>query len=401
MAKSLVKWTLRQVELAKASAKTELDVVGAEAGEKARLHHALARIRELEDDVTGPGRLQSLVFVMSALVQHQRRPSLSPAQVDALVQRAFAILQTQRIKPGVSALSFLYGELHQVRSLIYRRDGDSWRSAWEQQTAEAVRPSGEPPQGFDALALGNRALRKGHAALAFMKFGEALTLPLNEENRQLAQIGRVRSLRLSGRLDEALAASKNALNLPEISARTRLELEWESLTAHAALTGDQLPILTATRRGGPHYLTTYLIDAFLGFAALQNKEALARISKMRTIARHAELAPRQQGLAFDAALVIEECYDTEIPLALRLKRLGDILAEAPKLLSIDKELLLWAAATRWLVRIRSFRLALLALKEYESLSLRLSGGTTPDVLRTAGDLVAAPWYAEGRWQTAP
>ena len=56
-------------------------------------------------------------------------------------------------------------------------------------------------------------------------------------------------------------------------------------------------------------------------------------------------------------------------------------------LVIDKELLTWAAAARWLARSKAHDFAILAINEYRALSLRLSNGECMDVLGVANDLM--------------
>ena len=100
------------------------------------------------------------------------------------------------------------------------------------------------------------------------------------------------------------------------------------------------------------------------------------------------------GFFYEACGVIERCYDGEIPLPFRLKDLGEVLARAAELVTVDKELFLWAAASRWLARIKSFALGKTTLNQYEGLSLRLSDGRDHDVLRCMRDMLERGWYLD-------
>ena len=82
----------------------------------------------------------------------------------------------------------------------------------------------------------------------------------------------------------------------------------------------------------------------------------------------------------DFLVVLEEAYDPEIPLTRRVQQLGESLQETHKFLTVDRELLAWAAAARFLLRKRTYELATFALRRYEGLSLALSDGALKDVL---------------------
>src|SRR5262249_668083 len=93
----------------------------------------------------------------------------------------------------------------------------------------------------------------------------------------------------------------------------------------------------------------------------------------------------------DAALALGDCYDTRIPMAVRLTALGEILAKCDQIFTLERELLVWTASARWLVRNHSFDMAALAVSEYQSLSPRISDGKSLDVLNLIPDLIGADW----------
>ena len=68
------------------------------------------------------------------------------------------------------------------------------------------------------------------------------------------------------------------------------------------------------------------------------------------------------------------------------RKLGQQLTRVSQLPSVDTELLVWAAAARWLARNRMEGLGALTLQEYRALSLRLSSGAHVDVLGLLPDL---------------
>lgn len=407
MARRRSSWTEELVNDEKAAIKRELDVLFPAKASRERLMHCVGKVRDLEHSDNARERLRCFIYIMSALVQHQLRPGLTERQVESLVIRAHTLLRVQGVKPGTSRLAFLYGELHQVRSLILRQDGEPWRSAWEQQVAHIVSKAA-PPGGpaFQYLSMGNRALRLGNAALAHASFRraevEAAEPGVQSGNIfEHARIGSVRALRLAGRLAQSAALAAESLARGDLSRAFQKEMEWEAFCREVTGERTMSAMVPAVKKGNSHFQATYAVEAHLWSLGLQSKDWSGRLTKMSTLARNPHLKPRKLGAVFDAALVLEECYDTGIPLLLRIQKLGAVLADVRNLTNVDKELLVLAAAGRWLARIHSFAMANFTLREYEALSVRMSDGATSDVLGIAGDLLASPWYKESKWDGGP
>lgn len=87
-------------------------------------------------------------------------------------------------------------------------------------------------------------------------------------------------------------------------------------------------------------------------------------------------------------------YDADIAFTRRLEKMEFILKNIRHLKTVDKELLVWLAVTRWLVRNNNYNLAALVFEEYKSLSLRLTGGSKEDALGIADDLLSKEWMEE-------
>lgn len=386
------RWTTAQIEAVKAEIKYELDRILVQSR---RLSHMLVQIHKLENQDRADARLRCFVYIMSALVQNQRRRCLKRPQLEGLVQRALIILQVQGIVPGGSRHAFLYGELHQVRSLTLRRDGQTWRAAWEQQLGAAFsRGSDAIDLGHQALASGNRSLRLGNATQALAAFARAEAEGLDARGASLASIGRARALRIQGDIPGARRAAAAALATKDLTPEAHTELMWEAFCLDATTDGALLPMVNATRLGKSHAAPEYVIEAFLWAIAAPSKAFIDRVVKMATLARREDTRPKALGQLLKIALTLEDCYDPAIPFAIRLERLGEVLASAKKVLNVDKELLAWLAAARWLARAHAFALASLCLKEYEQLSLRLSDGRSPDAMGMGADLLTAKWYVE-------
>jgi hypothetical protein len=162
----------------------------------------------------------------------------------------------------------------------------------------------------------------------------------------------------------------------------------------AALQADDPTLLAAAvRRGKDHYQTTYIIEAAMWCLAHPSREALARAPSMAALRHNKPMRARTHGAWFDVAVTIQDAYDFAIPLQIRQRYVARALERRSELLTIDKELLFLAAATRWLARAKASDLALLVLAEYEQLSLRVTSQANRDVLNLVSDVQQRGWAA--------
>ncbi len=384
-------WTQKQVDAEKAKIKKELDRAASSPGAPSRLESALTRLTALAEDDTPRGRLRRYIFAMSALVQHERGGGLSSREIDELVTLAYAILQAQGVRPRASRLASLFGDIHLIRSQIFRKQGEPWRAAWEQQVA--LQLAGEFPSGglgFQLLAAGNRALRLGHARLALSQFAEGLEGGLPEAAESRCQLARLHAAWLAGDAQTLATAVAAGAALP-LADDVKAEFAWNLLARGAAATGELAPLLSATRRGGTHAEATYVVEACYWGLAVESRSFVERLPRLGSMRRNKTLKPQRLGLWYEAGVVLQDCYDHDVPLTFRLRALSEVIERRQELLTVDKELLLLAAATRWLARSKAASLALLVLSEYRALSQRLSDGAAADALGVLKDLEVRSW----------
>lgn len=342
-------------------------------GVRAYLDHAIEALATNPDP---EAQLRRFCFVMTLLVQHERHGWLSPAEVTRVADLAEAILKIQGINPQSSKLSWLYGDLHLVLSQIRRKEGRPWHAAWLAQTAVSVGFGGPRDEAHGALTTAGRALRLGNLTLAL----EATTLAADAPK---AQLMRLQALRLAGRLDEA---DELAAKLTATDDETRLELEWEAMCRHAQRTGDLTTMVNAVARGRSHRHPTYMLEVTLWAKVVPSKQWLDRVPRVETIRKLFPDAFRRgshNAFFYECAAKMDRSYDNGIPLPHRLTDLGALLEDTGRLLTFDKELLLFAAATRFLGRYHQPVLAALAQGEYRARSLRASDGVTADVFGIA------------------
>ncbi len=387
------RWTRPKTLQIKKAVKAELDQVLAGGTPKQRLSLALKRVAELEDDATPQGQLRRFVYVISSLVHHAKDGGLSRSQVKRAKDLALTLLRANGVLPGASRLDFLYGELHLVLSQIYRKFGLQWQAAWEhQQALHRSRRSAGPNAGFEALGMGNRALRLGHVTLALGEFRRADAQELSPKDLEKVRLGIAKTLRLSGDFAAAKAALAELGRL-ELSEEARLECEWEGFCITATVEKNLAPMVRAVRRQGSHRHGIYVLEASLWTKAAEQREWQDQVLSVKSMAKHQGLKPQRYGFFYAAARELDACYDLEIPLPLRIEGLGDVLAQTSKLTTVDKELLVWGAAARFLARSHAVSHAALALSEYVSLSLKLTGGRTSDALGLLGDMGDRQWFS--------
>jgi hypothetical protein len=387
-------WTLAQINLAKRSVKEDLDAVQATDGEEARRDRIISKISELEPSHKPSDQLTRLIYLISFLVHHERHGGLSSLKIRKITELAESIIAVNGITKGNSTFSFLYGEIHLVLSQIHRKAGDHWQAAWEQRlvhyTARKNVPGGTH---FQALSSGIRNLRMGNAQLAlqyFEKSEEGLKGVLFEK----ARLGRIKTLRICARLEDSEALANDTSDNIDLSLPGIRELEWEFICQEFLATGDLTPLVKVTKKGGSHSGSVFAMEAALWFRSVEKRDWLNRGIKTRSLIRRKSDKPDTSSQFYKACSALENTYDSKIPLPIRLEKLGRVLSTNNLLLTVDKELLVWASAARCLARVSAFSLASLALHEYVSISRRLSDGRCDDALGTCSDMVARSWFSE-------
>jgi hypothetical protein len=353
---------------------------------------AIGQVGNLANDFSGFAQLRRYIYLMIALVQHQRYGSLKADQAQNLLNIGHAILQIHKINPEKSNLSFLYADLHTIASQIHRLEGNIWQSAWESHLAARYSAHSETEcAGFHDLTFAYRAERLGQMQLAYESFRSAEAKGLDPANWRACRLGLIRSLRLSGNLSRAQQIADDTQNHPYGDEAFARELNWEAACRQASRDGAIDPLTKLTKRGKSHYLGSYVVEGFLWAKTGPLQKSFEQLS-IRTIRRKCPFNKRTLGSVMKAALTIESSYDVEIPYGLRIKNLNKVLGNRQELLTIDKEMLLLASAARWLARNFATNLAALVLGEYEGLCLKASRGKDRDILGFSGDLLEKGWY---------
>ena len=383
-------WSMALVEDQKSRIKADLDRLAPHADLSQRSQLIRTKMESLAYDDTSLGRLKRYIYVVSSLVLHLRSPSMSASQARHGLELAFAILKAQGICPKKSSLAPLYGDLHFIKSQLDRIEGDHIKAAWHQQIgilASGAQPSG----GLDSqkMILGNRVLRLGHADLA-LSYYSSLDQDEGSPFWARGRLERIRALRLSGRPEEAQELLHSTLKKESLAKSVRSEARWEGLCLNLILDQKVDPVLGAIKPKGSHCEPSYILEGILWCLSRRSRRMVSSLPSAKNLDRRAIFKREKGGRGVrslrQAACVLQDCYDYEIPLWYRQKKLGEILVKTSSLFNIDKEILIWAAATRWFLRSKLRDQAAFALKEYQGHCLKLSSGRTRDVLNVFKDL---------------
>ncbi len=375
-------WKRDQIDQVKARIRQELAPFQSSLDRIPYLLNQIAQAEEQEPD--------RLVYVMTLLNTHVREGGLTDAQVKELFQLADALLTLQNIKPKSSSLAFLLGELHILKAQLHMSEGEPLLACIEQQLVEHVSGS-EPPGGksFQSLSLARMSLRLGEANLAVGYIERALESGLDANYFYYAQVMRLRSLRLSHRLDEADQITKELLHDDRADPRSRREIEWEALCREVVRTGSIDGLMAVMNPRRDYYQASYILESFFWIRAIGGLQWMDHLPKMKSLGQKKGLNFKANAPYQRCAIHLERAYDKDIPLAHRLVLVKKTLQFFHALADIDKVLLVHLALLRWLIRSQCRELARFVYSEYAILSQRLSG--TVDALGVASDLVQKNW----------
>jgi len=380
------RWTQAEIARVKQQVKIELDGPTHDQNSAKRLRKALDHIAALADQHAPLAHLRRYVYVMSALVHHERHGGLSKSQIMRLGELAESLLKVQGIGRGRGKSASLYGELHLILSQIYRQSGRQWEATWEQEIShDLVKRQSSSDHAFALYACGMRSLRLGHVSLALQQLEHAEELGLAAPVKGRILFEKARAWRIAGDLTQALACVSDSSRSIPPDDRAHIELEWELLCCKIQMDHDLKPMLTAIRRGMPHHQASFVVEAKLWSMCVPEKRWRQKLPKLHSLTYRSGLPTQGLGFFVKCVQTLEACYDVSAPLTARVKRLGQVLGQLNQLLRVDQELLVWAASTRWLRRVQATNFAALTLAEYQSLSWRLSQGKHQDCLGLVGE----------------
>lgn len=393
MLKTKYSWTEKKINTRKKEIKHELDEIENERGSDYRVEFIAKKIKSLEDSAfESNAQLDLFIYIVSYLVAHSKKSFLSQSQVKKAITMATTVLKINGVFEKKSRLSFLYGELNTILSQIQRKEGLHWMAACSQFLAShSVRDNPTGGEGFQILSMANRSLRLGHAGRALTSF-MACEPMLSGVLLEKSIIGQIQSLRLIGKVQESRdkaelwfskAGSEHNFS---VSSNMVQELKWELLLHDFLETKDMSAMLESVFKVRDHYQISYITELSLWAMSLQTKKWIPNIPSLSNLKRNKALGIQKNDSFYTSAKVLQANYSPELPLMQRIQKLGEVLSQKDYLLNIEKELLILAASTRWLIRSKCHEFAKLTYDEYSKKSLYLSDGRINDIFGLLEDI---------------
>ncbi len=382
-------WTAEGVEQTKAEVKQEISMLGTEISPDEKRRRIMEMISDSEILTDPAGLMRQLVLNMSALVHHLHFGGLTTGNVNRLAQNIENILRLQNIPPFGSNVSYVHSEYRSVMSQLHLQEGKCWRSTWEQNLASAWLRDDSPAQQVRYFtAMGRRYLRLGFGNAALQNLNSALSHVTTDRERTDVSLRFANALRLTGRLQEARVVIQELLS-DQSASRNHPDVAWEDACLEFKATGDVRPLLRLTKPGKPHDVSGYVAEARLYAYANRERGQISGLSKVESLGRRGVLTSTSTGELFGVLKALENCYDSSVPSGVRLNLLEPHLVDTTVFPSIEKELLVLAAAARWLVRARQAAIADVIFQRYRVAILTLCGRDGADPLGVMDDLLAA------------
>jgi hypothetical protein len=356
-----------------------------------RLSYLSQAINQVPDISNSDMQLRLLVLMISAMVWNLRAGTTKAIDHDKLAAACRDLLNLNAISLNGSKLSHLHGDLMNLDGQYARLQGEHWRAYWLSALAERYSSDDERKSSTALLAHANRLFRIGHIDRAIHSYQDLIN-----RLKEHAIIGRVfveivRAYRLSGQGDEALNWIQRGVD-SQIGAAEINELGFEKICIEATKSGKFRPLLLSVKKSQPHHAPSFIIESVLWAYAHRDEELRDETYSIKSQYRNWNLKSLGEKQFFNSALAIVDMYDRQMPLELRLDNLGSALANANRLLTIDKELLLMVAAARSLAKARLWEMAITSLNEYVAKSRMLSSGRSNDVMGLAADMLSSSWY---------
>jgi hypothetical protein len=398
----MTSWDNPNFEKKKQEIKAELDAITDEKGFKARLCHIRDNIHRLDNDLSSNSQMERFIYVVSALIHQLKFGGLKAPEVSQLVTLGLGILKIQGIEISNSRLSHLYGELYSAKSQISFRNGEPLKSIFEQQLARYS--SGRNQLGSEAYRIYSMAIRLlglGLAvqALAHFEAAEALAQGDGADSGVAlnARLSQIKCLRLMAKPQEARDRLDNTrenwrkVRNDTIEVLTQ-ELAWEEYCLAAQVEGDLNPMLKAIKSS--HKRGVYILEAHLWVRAISDTFASKKLKPLEYYSRKKLIDLKSSGYCYKVLQAFEICYATNLPMSQRMHQLANVLLKVKRLAAIDKELLTWAAATRFFSRNKYLPLATVSYSEYQMTSGKLSGGESADIMGLFKNQTSLRWFSE-------
>lgn len=343
-----------------------------------------SRVLASPESLTIDMQVRRYLAIMALLEQDLTAPLLTARQRRQIIEHAYIILKALSDVPQSHYLKSFYLQLKMLESRYALRDGHLLKAAWYADSADQVMHGAASVEDtMPRLQVAKLLLRSGNAAVAEVALAAAEACANTVPHRCEARFLKIKLHRISDRHAEIMPLKQAILAEPGEDRERRIRLRWEDLCLEVQHTGNLLRMLKSIAYGAEHCAPEYVLEATLWARAIRSRTFLDELPSADGVRKAFPKSPRQDERLeklFEAALVFERCYANDIPLNQRNLELFSFLEQVAQIDGVDRELLVWGAATRWLQRTQQDGLASFAAYRYASLSLALSQGLCADGL---------------------
>lgn len=364
-------WNEQQVNTAKARIKATIE---AQPDLDARLHMILQQVMGTSTKTSPEIRLDRYVWAIYALIHHQSYGGLSQRQIDHVSDLAELLILAQGTTAQNTRLPQLFSDLYSMRSSIFKKEGRHWIAAWELIKGGRLLDEKKPLQlSRFQLNASRGLLRLGSPSICLTFLDAAAATATDPMLRLQMVLTKVMAFRLSMKLEAAKELIQKHLTL-DIAPAFRLEFEWHLACIEVQESQQLSSMLNLIKSGRPHGITEYVLEAILWGLVTKSKQWIPLLPPAHALARRKNMELNSKDPLFRCVMVIQQCYNGDNALKVRLQDLGRALEESQQIIGIDREILVWLAAIRWLERIKADTYADLAKLKYTSLVDLVSDG---------------------------
>ena len=305
------------------------------------------------------------------------------------IERLFKIGETSLYFCGVrdgSQLGYLFEELHSCRSHLLFLDNKPLAAQWYM----ALGKRHLPPDQFWIHSAINEVMtvfHSGYAQEAAEAFERLQEYAIDAEQAVFLEVNAIKALRLSGDLPAARTHLRRLSSDGRLAPQMKQVLRWELMWIDFVDNGDIKPFEMAVSVGKEYPDEPHLSIIYLLFHCHSSSTRLMK--KLPAIATIRKRYPRQltsaDKLLFEIFELLETLQSAEVPLGVRLAKVGPVL-DSISILHAEYQALIFLALARWASRVRQKRFTSILLKNYQAICARMSGYRTDDVFNMMTDL---------------
>lgn len=379
----------------------ELDAHAQKDGLQSAIQEGLYRVTH-GDPLDAENNIVERFWLIIWLFRHCRSQASMPRKTfDELSKMAEFSLRLMGIKPYNSQLSYLFGILYRTRAVVLGDNDDAWLAAWSLQLADAMVGNGsltkDVSQEFEAqLRLAEYKYSAGFVCESLEAYRKTDELASKDDEIARARLGIIRALRIFNETTTALTMASSVKALFDVPPELLDKVNWEIHLITAQRDGDVSGLIRAIVSIKMRRLDTdpyYFILACLWCYASRQRGVIADLPRSSWIKRRIVAPTQDQGLneCLGFLALLEDCYTTgpdasRTDIFVKLKVVGDFLANLRKGEPREHSVIFLAAITRWLVRVKQRDGAALVQSEYQRCSHQFSHGRSGALFGLLDDL---------------